>query len=279
MAQNNIEFLSLDNKTKLVGTFWEASNAKMWVVWIHGFAEHRLRYNEFAQFLNQNQINFFSFDLRGHGDSSGKRGLILDFNDYLDDVESAIKEIRKKTDKIILCGHSMGGLILGRFLETRKVDIQINASIFTCPFMGLGMPVPNWKRKLAELLAKPFPGLSLPSGLDAKDLSHDEDVVKAYVNDPKVFTKATARWFVECLKHQSLVIEEAKQIKVPTQVMQGLADKIVDPHRTKEFYYNLTIQDKKWIEYEGLYHEILNERQPERKRVYEDVLNWIKKHS
>jgi len=278
MSINHVDFLSLDNKTNLKGTFWEVSNAKGWILWIHGFAEHRLRYDEFANFLNQNQINFFCFDLRGHGDSSGKRGLILDFNDYLDDVDAAIKELSKKTKEIFLAGHSMGGLILGRFLETRNPNIKIKAAIFTCPFMGLGVPVPAWKRKLAEMLAGPFPGLSLPSGLDPKDLSHDENIVNAYINDPKIFKNATARWFVECLKNHELVIQEAKKIQVPTQVMQGLADKVVQPSKTKEFYDHLTVSDKNWIGYDGLYHEILNEKQPERKKVYEDVLTWIKNH-
>ncbi len=282
MVQNSsridIDFISKDGKTKLKGSIWKNDLAKTWILWIHGFAEHRLRYHEFASFLNDNNINFFCFDLRGHGDSDGKRGFILDFNDYLDDVDSAIQEILKHTNEIFIAGHSMGGLILGRYLESRTPTIKLKASIFTCPFMGLGMPVPAWKRKLAELLSKPFPGLSLPSGLDANDLSHDEGVVKAYKDDPKVFKNATARWFVECLKHQALVISEANKINIPTLVMQGLSDKIVDKNATKEFYEHLTIKDKKWIGYDGLYHEILNEKMPERKKVYMDILNWINEH-
>ncbi len=276
--QEHIEFYSKDNKTKLVGTKWQSSPAKIWLVWIHGFAEHRLRYNDFAKFLNNNQISFFCFDLRGHGDSDGKRGLILNFQDYLDDVESAIQEISKITKEIIIGGHSMGGLILGRFLESRKVDISLKASIFTCPFMGLGVPVPGWKKGLAKLLANPFPGLSLPSGLNPEHLSHDKEVVKAYIEDPKVFKNATARWFIECIKNHELVIQDAKNIQIPTLVMQGLGDKIVDKNRTRLFYDNLTVNDKKWIGYTDLYHEIINEKLPERNNVYNDILDWIKSH-
>ncbi|MFN3603938.1 MAG: lysophospholipase [Leptonema sp. (in: bacteria)] len=273
----HFEFLSTDNKTKLVGTLWEVTNPKATVVWIHGFAEHRLRYQEFASYLNQNQINFFGFDLRGHGDSSGKRGLVLKFEDYLDDVDAAILQLKGRANSIFLCGHSMGGLILARYLETRTSQIPILASIFSCPFLGLGMPVPGWKRKLAELLAKPFPGLSLPSGLNPKDISHDESIVEAYKKDPKVFGNATARWFIECLKNQTLAIDKADQISVPTQVMQGLGDKIVNPEKTKEFYTKLKVANKNFIGYEDLYHEILNESPTFRKKVYEDILEWFKK--
>ncbi len=273
----HIEFLSKDNKTKLTGTIWEKESSKAFVVWIHGFAEHRLRYNDFANFLNKNQISFFCFDLRGHGDSNGKRGLILRFEEYLDDVDSAIEQIKNYINEIFLCGHSMGGLVLARYLESRKSSINIKASLFTCPFLGLGMPVPLWKRKLAEFLAKPFPALSLPSGLDAKDLSHDESIVKEYISDPKVFKNATARWFVECLKHQALALEEAGNVNVPVQVMQGLADKIVNPKTTQEFYEKLKISPKNFIGYEGLYHEILNEALEYREKVYRDVLEWFKK--
>ncbi|GIX40617.1 MAG: hypothetical protein KatS3mg129_0350 [Leptospiraceae bacterium] len=154
MSQTHIEFISLDNKTKLVGTFWESNPNNPWILWIHGFAEHRLRYNEFANYLNQNKINFFCFDLRGHGDSSGKRGLILDFNDYLDDVESAIKEISKKTKEIFIAGHSMGGLILGRFLETRKPDISHQSIDFYLSIYGVRCSCSSLEKKNGRIISK-----------------------------------------------------------------------------------------------------------------------------
>ncbi|MCS7204297.1 MAG: lysophospholipase [Leptospiraceae bacterium] len=272
--RQDVEFLSKD-RTKLIASLWDA-NSHQWLLWIHGFAEHRLRYENFANFLYEHQISFFIFDLRGHGDSEGKRGLILDFQEYLNDVEAAIQFLSTKTKKIHIGGHSMGGLILGRYLETRNPPIEIKSAILTCPFIGLGMPVPGWKRFLGNLLSKPLPGLLLPSGLDPEKLSHDKHVVESYKNDPKVFKHATARWFAECLKHQELVVKEASNIRIPTLVLQGLSDEIVDPQAAKTFYENLTTE-KRWIGYERLYHEILNEIQEERQKVYQDILKWIKK--
>ncbi len=270
----DIVFLSKDRQTQLKGTYWLAQS-KYWVFWIHGFADHRLRYDSYAKFLNQQGINFFCFDLRGHGDSSGKRGFILNFEDYLDDVEAAIEQVLKKTNSIIMGGHSMGGLILGRFLESRfkEQKIIIKSAIFSCPFLGLGMPVPIWKRKLAEKLSNVFPGLSLPSGLNPEDISHDEQTVESYRNDPKVFKHATARWFIECLKNQELVFKEIEKISVPVMVMQGSGDRIVDVKKNKEFYELLKVQ-KEWREYYGLYHEILNETEKDRITVYNDTLKW-----
>ena len=50
-------------------SIFEAHNAKATLLIVHGMAEHRVRYDAFAKYLSQNNINVYTMDLRGHNES------------------------------------------------------------------------------------------------------------------------------------------------------------------------------------------------------------------
>ncbi len=81
------------------------------------------------------------------------------------------------------------------------------------------------------------------------------------------------------LKHQDLALANAGRITLPILVMQGMEDVIVSPEASKKFYDALGTPAKKrrWIGYEGLYHEILNE--PVKEEIYKEILKWVNKHT
>jgi pimeloyl-ACP methyl ester carboxylesterase len=90
---------------------------------IHGFSQNHLSWTAggFAQSLVELGLNVYLLDLRGHGDSTFESQTELaegsihydwDINDYFEyDLEAGIQGIRERHhgEKVILCGHSMGG--------------------------------------------------------------------------------------------------------------------------------------------------------------------------
>ena len=52
-------------------------------------------------------------------------------------------------------------------------------------------------------------------------------------------------------------------------------DHLVDGQASKSFYENLGSEDKALHYYEGLYHEVYNELEPDRKMVLNDLEDWI----
>ncbi|MCB1308440.1 MAG: lysophospholipase [Leptospiraceae bacterium] len=278
MAGQDFEIIAAD-RTRLRGTLHAAGRPKALLIWLHGFAEHRARYAEMARWFNENKISIITMDFRGHGQSDGKRGYIDSFHDYLDDVDALFDYVAANFQRlpILLGSHSNGGLIAARYIEDRHYTIRIRGLVFTAPFMRVGVPVPAWKDKMARILGGIIPGLSVPSGIDPVLISHDANMVRGYRDDPMVFTNATTRWYLETTKHQSIALERANRIYLPTLVLQGTADKIVSPEATREFYDGISSSDKKWISYDGMFHEILNEI--EREKVYKDILDWVRKYS
>ena len=58
--------------------------------------------------------------------------------------------------------------------------------------------------------------------------------------------------------------------------MVGTDDRLVPPDASRMVAAEAGSRDKKLIEYDGLFHEILNE--PEQERVMDDLVAWLDGH-
>lgn len=240
---------------------------------VHGIGEHSGRYDHVANYFHQRDYAVFAIDLRGHGQSDGPRGHIEQFQDYLDDVKTLITYIEDRSANVplFLLGHSMGGLIALVYALTYPDDIS--AVIVSSPALRSRVEVPTWKVTLGNLMSTLNPTMAMTTDLDPFALSRDERVVKAYQEDPLVHDQVTARWFTEFMKASEWAMEEANRLAVPALILQGGSDQIVDPAGAREFFDRIGLEDKYYIEYEPLYHEIFNE--PEHLSVLGDVEAWL----
>jgi alpha-beta hydrolase superfamily lysophospholipase len=122
-----------------------------------------------------------------------------------------------------------------------------------------------------------FPRVGLVPPVDPEGVCRDPAVVKAYLVDPLVHRgKITARLGVEVLDAMERVRREAGRITLPLLIVQGSADRLVDPTGAQLLYDTVASADKRLIVYEGFYHEVFNE--PERDRVLSDVGAWLEGH-
>ena len=92
---------------------------------VHGYGDHGGRYVWLGEDLVARGHALYVFDLRGHGQSSGTRGQIRRFEEYLDDLAVFLDEVRRvqPAAPLFLLGHSMGGLICARFAEERGSEL------------------------------------------------------------------------------------------------------------------------------------------------------------
>lgn len=257
---------------------WHPASAPRGVVaLIHGFGEHIGRYGHVFQALNEAGASVLGLDVRGHGQSEGRRAFLHHFEEYLDDVETALSLARARADglPLFLLGHSQGGLVVAAYaVERCGARCDLAGIVLSSPGIRFKVQVPAWKDALGRAMSKAWPTLAIPSGLDPAVLSHEAAVVDAYKADPLVATKATARWYTESLDAQQQVLQGATQVRLPTLVLQAGDDQIVDPVATRRFFEALGAEDKEYKEYPGLYHEIFNE--VDRDRVLADLVAWLK---
>ncbi|MDR1583491.1 MAG: alpha/beta hydrolase [Prevotellaceae bacterium] len=111
------------------------------VLYIHGFSDYFFQV-EMAEQFRQNSYNFYALDLRKCGRSIRPWQTpynLYDISDYYEDIDAAIAQIRRETKgKLILSGHSMGGLALSMYLHNRP-GISIDALILNSPFLDLNI--------------------------------------------------------------------------------------------------------------------------------------------
>ncbi|MDP3285513.1 MAG: lysophospholipase [Desulfobacterales bacterium] len=258
---------------------YKADSEKAVMVIAHGLGEHSGRYVNVVERLVPKGITIYAPDFRGHGKSDGKRGHVLSFGEYLEDlhsiVETALKE-KKPGMKCFLLGHSMGGLIAINYAISRQATID--GLIISSPSLGVAVKVPAIKAALGKAMSSLWPGLSLNNELDASKISHDDKVVAAYKNDPLVHNRVSARWFTEFLCSMENANKEAKEIKVPVLMQIAGDDHLVNADAAKSFFGRLAIKDKTLHAYDGLYHEVYNERENDKKIVIDDLEAWINSH-
>jgi alpha-beta hydrolase superfamily lysophospholipase len=242
---------------------------------IHGLAEHSSRYMNVVNFLVPKGFTVYINDLRGHGKSEGVRGYVNSFNDYTEDARkftNLIKEQEGNTP-LFLLGHSMGVLIAVDY--AKRFPDEFTGVIYS----GFGYPATSKANPLLVLLSgilsKVIPKGKIKIDL-ADDVSSDPKVVEAYKNDPLIFTFITYRLGAEYLSISKKFTESLPKIQLPILVQSGEFDKLTLD--TSELFSCITATDKQLKLYEGLYHEVYNEPEPERNQVLTDLKDWLENH-
>lgn len=243
---------------------------------VHGLGEHIGRYPHVAAALNSAGYALLGFDLRGHGQSPGQRGHAPSWDTLLDDIGQLLQDAQQHfPDRaLFLYGHSMGGILVLSYALRRKP--QLCGAIVTSPLLRTAFQPPAWKLWLGKTLYNLLPAFSLSNELDPRGLSHDQKVVDAYVNDPLVHNRVSARLAMDMLWAGEWALEHAAEFPLPLLLMHGAADPICSPEASREFAARAPGECafKLW---DGLYHEIHNE--PEQQQVFDVMVEWLGKHT
>ena len=243
---------------------------------VHGLAEHSGRYMNVVHHFVPLGYGVYGIDHLGHGKSDGKRVFVKRFEDYTDTLNIYFDMVRawQPDLPIFLVGHSMGGLIGALYLLDHQAELT--GAVLSGPCVKVPDNVSPATVLMGRLLSVLLPQVGL-LGLEAEGVCRDPAVVEAYVSDPLVHTgKTTARLAAELLKAMERVTAEATRITLPLLLVQGSADKLVDPDGAQMLYDTVGSGDKGIEVYDGFYHEVFNEY--EHNRVLGDVELWLEAH-
>jgi len=122
-----------------------------------------------------------------------------------------------------------------------------------------------------------WPGLTMGNELDATKISRDSNVVSAYEDDPLVHGRISVRLFTEFLAAMESVNQQASTLNVPVLMQVAGDDYLVSADSSKQFFEKLTLQDKTLFVYDGMYHEIYNSPEDQKKKVLDDLEAWLDK--
>jgi lysophospholipase len=243
---------------------------------VHGYGEHGGRYGFLVDAMVPRGYAVYSYDLRGHGRSPGRRGHIRRFADYLADTAAFLALIGQMRPgcPVVLLGHSMGGLIAAAFAEQAgAVTQEVAGLVLSSPFVGVRLPVPPLQIAAARVLSRVAPTLRMTNPLRNDQLSHDQAVVAAAAVDPLNHRVTTVRWAAEVLSAQRAVLSAAGRLRLPLLLLYADDDPIADPRVSEQLFEQAASADKTRVCYAGYYHEIFNE--VGRAAVFDDLAAWL----
>lgn len=241
----------------------------------HGFGEHQGRYATLVESLTQAGYDVFTYDQSGHGIAPGPRAQVdvgKLINDHLQ-VRRNLKSLRR-TEKTVLFGHSMGGLITAASVLVDPTETD--AVVLSGPALALSNnPLPARFGRLASRVAKYVPGLPM-ARLDSSLVSRDPQVVADYEADPLNYhgaipflTAATMIW------HGHEVLARADQWALPLLVIHGDEDELANVDGSWQLVLCAVANgtDAQLIEVPGAFHEVFNE--PEAPQLRAELLQWL----
>ena len=249
------------------------------VLIVHGLGEHGGRYGHVSAHLAQAGWAVAAYDQRGHGRSGGPRGAIGKPDSLLTDLAAVIRHLKSGPlpGPLVLLGHSMGGLVAGRFVAEGLAPQPapwwqaVAALVMSSPALDPGMSA---AQKLLLALAAPVaPNQALGNGLKPEWVCSDPAVVRAYVADPLNHDRVTPRLVRFIVHGGELVRQRAPQWRTPTLLLYAAADRCVAPRGSAAFAAAAPRAVLHAQRYDGLAHEIFNE--PEHARVLADLSNWL----
>ncbi|NOH72187.1 alpha/beta fold hydrolase [Vibrio pectenicida] len=290
-------FIQSFDKTQL---FWiKLTSAKHHkaIVLVNGRIECTWKYQELFYDLFQQGYNIYSFDHRGQGLSDRliddiQMGYVEEFDDYVHDLHHLMQHFNLEPyERCYLMGHSMGGNIATRYLQTYP-NHPFSAVALSAPMFGVNLP---WHLKL---IAIPFAQIMTALSTQPSFAPGQQDYYpKPFENNFLTQSYARYQWFRNLYEQkpelkiggasnrwvwQGLMAAKkchlmARHIKIPLLLLQAGNDKIVSNHDQSTFFKKLAKNNfncvLKHINHSR--HEILFEKDEYRNQALDTMLTFF----
>jgi len=256
---------------------WVPDTPKAVIQLVHGGFEHSGRYQNVVNKLLPEGYAIYADDHRGHGKSEGLRNHVDSFDEFIEDEKIFYETIKEQYPNlpIFMLGHSLGSFIALFFTE--KYENLLNGLILSGTGTNPGKETSGFLKVIAKIFSKIAPKMKFNPRIDAKYLSHDPEVIINYKTDPLVYAdKITARLGYEMVKNFKNLKKVIENLKINLLVQCGSEDKLIKGSEELDEYFKM--DDKTIKIYEGLYHEVYNEIEKDRRIVLKDLRDWLNSH-
>ena len=271
----------------------------------HGIGEYTGRYNEFANFLTQNNITVFTLDFIGHGKSVSESKAPMYFGkdgwDYLvKDLVTLNKIVKEKYPEIpcFILGFSMGSFVLRTVLAEHGKEIKIDGAILAGTG-SIASPVAALVKMLISAEAKKCGGADKvsekvnelafgnynkhfePCKTPFDWLCKNEVLLQEYIDDQRASKVVTPGMFSDLLTGMARVSKKTaikNTKKCPLLFLFGEEDPVgnfgKDVHKLANDFrtHGFRVVCKS---YAHSRHDIFHDNEQE--KVYMDVYSWIKR--
>ncbi len=253
--------LSGDNQPALHLKHWRGTRSQATLLIAPGLGDHCGRYAHVAERLagEPGMVDVVGFDYRGHGLSEGRRGVVGDYSELVEDLLRAVEWTKTHLpgQPLFLLGHSNGGLVA----LTAIIDsvLSVDGLILSSPALQLKDVAPAWKLAVGRLLRRFAPWVTLPGPLPAEYLTRDPEMAAQRRADALVHSRLSPPLFFGMMEAAKRVLSLPGRIQVPCLTIVGMSDPVIDPTVTLRYFDQLGSPDRELIEIEAGVHEPLHD--------------------
>ena len=272
---------------------------------LHGMAEHALRYDDLANFLNEQGYIVYADDHRGHGKTGQEMGTMGHFGQggwdlLVDDVYRLVEVIKSshKDIPLILFGHSMGSILARTCVS--EYGSEFSGLILSGTSNGISPVTRKLGLGLAKIVAfftggkKKSPFLNKVSFGAYNDkfgndtpyewLSRDKEVIQDYMDDELCGFICTSGFYKDMLDgiNRNANKDNVKKVPkdLPIYIYSGDMDPVGNYKKDVEETYRLYkeiagVEDVTLKFYKDGRHEMHNEIN--KAEVYEDLARWLRR--
>jgi carboxylesterase len=254
LYQEEVEFLNQP-------FYFEGVNGKA-VLLVHGWTSTPYEVRRLGKFLHENGYTVSGPMLTGHG-TVPKNLENIHWNQWLEDIEKAYKELQKNHSKIFLAGTSIGSN-LAIMLASRNSEIA-GVILMATPYKV------NW-----EWLLVPF----------ARFLSKIKNYARKFY--PPTFGVSTT--ITRLISYQTYPIKSALEtfelvrvsrkylpkITQPCLIIQSASDHVVSKKSLKEIYKRIKSKNKKKVSIKRAYHTFISDIK--NIKIFEEILEFLDKN-
>ncbi|TNV16542.1 alpha/beta fold hydrolase [Ochrobactrum teleogrylli] len=262
--------------TSLFYRVWPAASAKPKgvIVLLHRGHEHSGRVAHLVDELGLDDFAFYAWDARGHGKSPGERGFSPSFGASIRDLDSFVAHIREETgvaiEDVAIIAQSVGAVLAAAWVHDYAPNIR--ALVLASPAFDIKLYVPFAKEGIA-LWQKLKGTFYVNSYVKPQFLTHDPERIESYRTDPLITRPIASHILLQLYEAAKRVVDDARAITVPTQLLISGSDFVVRPTPQHRFFENLGSRIKERHVLKGFYHDTLGEK--DRKQAIDKIKTFI----
>jgi len=174
---------------------------------------------------------------------------------------------------MVVVGHSVGAVIAAAWVHDYAPPVR--AMVLVTPALRVRLYIP-FARKVLRLMRLVFrhKPIFVSSYVKGRLLTHDEDQARRYDQDPLISRSIAVNVLLGLHDTATRLIADAGAIRTPTLVLAGGSDWVVDLSAEREFFDRLGANVKRLRVFEGMYHDILHEK--DRRAVLNDIRGFVR---
>lgn len=269
------------------------------VLYVHGFNDYFFQ-EEMAERYIKEGFNFYAIDLRKYGRSwlsHQKINNVRDLSEYYADIDTALAVIKGEgNEKVLLSGHSLGGLTISLYASERAGKEKFDAVLLNSPMFALNIKSGLKKTALPLLLkrAEKHPETNFDLGINplyGESLhvtAHGEWSYSLGLK-PFVAPPVNLGW-IRAVHNAQERLAQGITINKPVLVLHSA--KSIDEKKWSDAFFTgdavLNVGDvaRQAQNIVGQYsiqavqggmHDLILSKQPVRDEVYSTIFNWAKR--